>query len=88
MKYTSAEAVLPEHLLKEVQKYIQGQTLYIPNAEGSRKKWGEKSGNRTYLDLRNRQIQQQFKEGTTIDQLTEQFFLSYNSIKKIVYAKK
>lgn len=44
MKYTSAEDVLPEELLKEIQKYVQGRMVYIPTSEGSRKKWGEKWG--------------------------------------------
>ncbi|MBD8499692.1 CD3324 family protein [Paenibacillus arenosi] len=88
MKYTSAEAVLPEHLLKEVQKYVQGRMLYVPNSEGTRKKWGEKSGNRAYLDLRNSQIRHQFEAGLSIDQLSERYSLSYDSIKKIVYSKK
>lgn len=88
MKYTSAEAVFPEDLLKEIQKYVQGRMVYIPNADGSRKKWGEKSGNRNYLNLRNGQIRQKFDEGSTIEQLAELFSLSHDSIKKIVYSKK
>ncbi|MGM1047355.1 MAG: CD3324 family protein [Bacillota bacterium] len=87
MKYLSAEAILPEDLLKEVQKYVQGRMVYMPNSEGSRKKWGEKSGNRNYLILRNGQIRQKFNEGSTIDQLSELFSLSHDSIKKIVYSK-
>lgn len=87
LKYTSAEAILPKDLLKEIQKYVEGRMIYIPNAEGSRKKWGEKSGNRNYLNLRNGEIRQRFNDGLTIDQLSEQFFLSHDSIKKIVYSK-
>ncbi|AJS57604.1 CD3324 family protein [Paenibacillus sp. IHBB 10380] len=87
MKYISAEALLPEDLLKEIQKYVQGRMVYIPNSEGSRKKWGEKSGNRNYLNLRNSQIHQKFGEGSNIDQLSELFSLSHDSIKKIVYSK-
>ncbi|CAN7504946.1 CD3324 family protein [Paenibacillus sp. LjRoot153] len=87
MKYISAETVLPDDLLKEIQKYVQGRMVYIPNSEGSRKKWGEKSGNRNYLNLRNVQIREKFNEGATIDQLSELFSLSHDSIKKIVYSK-
>ncbi|OAB43291.1 CD3324 family protein [Paenibacillus antarcticus] len=87
MKYINAETLLPEDLLKEIQKYVQGRMVYIPNSEGSRKKWGEKSGNRNYLILRNSQIRQKFGEGSNIDQLSELFSLSHDSIKKIVYSK-
>ncbi|GGG59426.1 CD3324 family protein [Paenibacillus radicis (ex Gao et al. 2016)] len=88
MKYISAETILPEDLLKEIQKYVQGRMVYIPNSAGSRKKWGEKSGNREYLRVRNGQIRQKFDEGLSIEQLSELFSLSPESIKKIVYSKK
>lgn len=88
MKYTSAESVFPEKLLLEIQKYVQGRMVYIPNSVGSRKKWGEKSGNRAYLIDRNRQIRCNFDEGSSIEQLSEKFSLSPESIKKIVYSKK
>ena len=88
MKYTSADAILPKDLLKEIQKYVEGRMIYIPNAEGSRKKWGEKSGNRSYLNIRNDEIRQRYHDGSTIDKLSELFSLSHDSIKKIVYSKK
>ncbi len=88
MKYINADVVLPEHLLKELQKYVSGGMLYVPKPEGLRKKWGEKSGSRVYLSRRNEEIRQKFSIGTTIDQLSDQFYLSYDSIKKIVYSKK
>ncbi|OPA77412.1 hypothetical protein BVG16_13200 [Paenibacillus selenitireducens] len=88
MKYINADVVLPEHLLKELQKYVPGGMLYVPKPEGLRKKWGEKSGSRVYLHRRNEEIRQKFSVGTTIDQLSDQFYLSYDSIKKIVYSKK
>ncbi|MCJ7841017.1 CD3324 family protein [Lederbergia sp. NSJ-179] len=88
MKYMKAHAVFPKDLLKEIQKYVQGEMVYIPNAEGVRKKWGENSGYREFLKQRNVEIRQQFSEGISIDQLTVQYSLSYDSIKKIVYSKK
>lgn len=88
MKYMNADVVLPEHLLKELQKYVPGGMLYIPQPEGLRKKWGESSGSRVYLHHRNEDIRHKFSTGTSIDQLSDQFCLSYDSIKKIVYSKK
>ncbi|CAG7614231.1 CD3324 family protein [Paenibacillus allorhizosphaerae] len=87
MKYVSAD-ILPEELLKEVQKYIHGAMIYVPKPEGVRRKgWGEKSGSRKYMIQRNNDIRLQFSKGATIEQLSEQFFLSCDSIKKIVYSK-
>ena len=40
MKYTTANEILPKELLKQVQKYIQGQYIYIPKEEGVRNPWG------------------------------------------------
>lgn len=87
MKYVNADVILPEKLLKEIQQYISGGMLYVPKPEGTRKAWGASSGSRQYLKQRNDQIRQAFAQGATIDQLSEQFYLSYDSIKKIVYSK-
>ncbi|MFZ5354050.1 MAG: CD3324 family protein [Bacillota bacterium] len=87
MKYKKAHEVLPEKLLKEIQKYVKGEMIYIPSPPDSRKGWGEDSGSRAYLKERNSEIKQRFQQGITIDQLTLLFCLSYDSIKKIVYSK-
>lgn len=86
MKYVNAD-ILPEELLKEVQKYINGVMVYVPKPEGVRKGWGVNSGSRTYIKQRNDEIRQRFSQGATVDQLSEHFFLSCDSIKKIVYLK-
>lgn len=87
MKYKKADEVLPENLLKEIQKYVKGEMVYIPSPEGAHKAWGENSGSRMYLQHRNVEIRSRFREGFSIDQLTTVFCLSYDSIKKIVYSK-
>jgi Mor family transcriptional regulator len=87
MRYVKAESILPDNLLKEIQKYIQGEYVYIPSKDDTRKKWGEKSGNRDFLRNRNEDIYNKHKSGHTISDLAEEFFLSIDSIKKIVYTK-
>jgi Mor family transcriptional regulator len=88
MKYIKADVIFPENLLKEIQKYVHGELVYIPNPEGVRKKWGHNSGNRKYLIQRNNEIRREFHEGLTVHQLSDKFFLSFDSIKKIVYSSK
>lgn len=88
MKYINADTILPEELLKEIQRHIPGGLVYIPRPKDAHKKWGENSGGRTVVKERNVKIRQLFAAGTTIDQLAEQFCLSINSIKKIVYCKR
>lgn len=85
MKYKKAESVLPEALLNEVRKYIQGEYLYISKADGSKKKWGEKTGVKRQLTERNRLIRQAFQEGKSIEDLSKEYFLAVNTIKQIVY---
>jgi hypothetical protein len=87
MKYKKADEILPERLLKELQAYVSGELIYIPSLEGKRRGWGERTGSKEYLRRRNMEIRSRFRQGSTIDQLTEAFCLSYDSIKKIVYSK-
>ncbi|TCZ75493.1 hypothetical protein E0485_17335 [Paenibacillus albiflavus] len=88
MKYINADIIFPEELLKEIQKYTHGSMVYIPTPEVLRKKWGENSGSRKQLSHRNEAIRQQYTDGATIDELSVQFCLSIDSIKKIIYSKK
>jgi len=87
MRYVKAETILPDSLLKEIQKYIQGEYVYIPSETITRKRWGEKSGTREHIRTRNEEIRNKHKSGYAIIDLAEEFFLSIESIKKIVYAK-
>ncbi|MBU3204119.1 CD3324 family protein [Clostridium algidicarnis] len=88
MKYVNVQTVLPDSLIKEIQKYINGEYIYIPSKEDTRKKWGETSGTRDYIRKRNEDIKSKHKGGQTVLNLAEEFFLSIDSIKKIVYSKK
>lgn len=88
MKYINANDIFPEELLKEIQKYIQSGIVYIPKPDELHKKWGENSGSKKYLNQRNDEIRQKFSDGIAINQLSDQFCLSHDSIKKIVYSKK
>lgn len=87
MKYVKVETILPEDLVKEIQKYIQGEYIYIPSQVEKRKAWGEKSGSRAYIQDRNEEIRSKHESGYKINNLAEEFFLSVDSIKKVIYAK-
>jgi DNA-binding NarL/FixJ family response regulator len=87
MRYVKAETLLPDSLLIEIQKYIQGEYIYIPSQTEKRKKWGENSGSRDYIQNRNEEIRSKYASGYKIKNLAEELFLSIDSIKKIIYAK-
>lgn len=87
MKYENASDVLPEDLIKEIQKYAAGKLLYIPTGD-EKKAWGERSGYRDELKRRNLMIRNKYEHGLTISELADEYFLSLDSIKKIIYSKK
>ncbi len=84
MKYRNAQDILPDKLLKELQQYVSGETIYIPNAQ-SKKEWGSVSGARSFYKQRNESIRQLHLQGKTLEELAEEFNLSVDSIRKIVY---
>lgn len=85
MKYKNAADILPDKLLREIQKYASGEAIYIPQA-AEKSGWGEKSGARAYYCERNRRICQRYREGAGFGALSIEFGLSPESIRKIVYA--
>ncbi len=87
MKYENAKDLLPPELLEQVQKYAAGKLLYVPIAEEA-KAWGTASGYRQKLLKRNQMIYNEFVGGKTVSELADAYFLSLDSIKKIVYGKK
>ena len=88
MSYIKAEEHLPDELIKEIQKYIQGAQIYIPGLADKRLHWGEKNGTREKLETRNDSIRQLKFSGWKIDDLADHFNLSSDSIRKILYKRK
>ena len=87
MGYRNAREIFPEGLLKQIQRYVSGETIYIPAGE-ERKAWGETSGYQRYIRERNEAIRRDFSEGLSIEELMGKYALSYDSIKRIVYNRK
>ena len=87
MAYRNARNIFPEKLLRQIQKYVSGETIYIP-AGVEKKDWGETSGYQQYIRERNAAIRDAFQNGKTIETLMEEYSLSYDTIKRIVYSKK
>ena len=84
MKYINAAEILPDQLLKELQRYADGEVLYIPKVSG-RKGWGTISGSRMFYQERNEEIKRLYKAGFSLDILVERYHLAYSTIRKIVY---
>lgn len=84
MKYRNAADILPKELLSAVQKYAEGEILYIPRVT-PKTAWGAKTGSRVYYEERNREIRDSFSGGASEEELAEQFGLAQNTIHKIIY---
>lgn len=87
MKYVNAKCILPDYLVKELQKYLQGEYLYIPVKTNQHKEWGEVSGYRKKINERNEKIIAEYRNGISIDKLSDTYFLSIYAVRKIIYRK-
>jgi len=87
LSYKKGVEVLPAHLLKEVQKYIDGGLIYIPK-KSERVEWGHLNGSKKLLEKRNDKIFELYKNGISLDEIAHIYYLSEETIKKIVYGKK
>ncbi|GAA0338615.1 CD3324 family protein [Oceanobacillus sp. FSL W7-1293] len=85
MSYKNGKEVLPPHLLKELQKYIQGELVYIPKQTNRRAGWGEANGSRLALAERNEEIYRLYEKGYSFEELEQIYNLSMDSIRKIIY---
>ena len=87
MKYENAKDILPRELFDALQSYAAGKLLYVPGT-GGRRPWGDRTGYRRALELRNGEIRRKFIDGASIDSLADEYFLTPETVKKVVYLKK
>jgi len=88
VSYIKAELVLPKEVLELVQKYADGQCLYIPRKKENYKSWGENTKFREMTKARNEDIYMDYLNGFTTADLSEKYFLSVKSIQRIVLEQK
>lgn len=86
MNYRNAKEVFPENLLIEIMKYVGEGLIYFP-ANEEKKQWGSVSGTREQLQKRNMDIRCDYKDGMTISELEEKYYLSQSSLRRIIYSK-
>lgn len=86
MKYINAIEVLPKELISEIQKYVEGNIVYIPNKSGKRMEWGKRTGAKSKCRQRNNEIRRLYKSGESLDELSKKYYLAIETIKKIIYS--
>lgn len=84
MSYIRAQEVLPDEVLALVQKYVDGQMLYVPRKSDHKKRWGACTGTKKNLELRNACIYAGFQEGMSAKKLAEEYFLTEKSVQRII----
>ena len=88
MEYKNGARILPAGLLGQLQKYVQGEIIYIPVPDDNHLGWGCKNGTRQMIEDRNRDIYKKYCNGLSVDGLASLFNLSHESIRKIIYKVK
>lgn len=88
MCYVKANEVLPDEVIKLVQRYVDGGYIYIPKKESSRRQWGAGTNTRKELGIRNSRIFIDYKNGISRKQLAEKYYLSIKSIDRIILKEK
>ena len=84
MGYKNAVCILPDDLIMAIQQHIDGEYLYIPRKEENKKGWGELSNSRRQIDERNAMILSEYQNGTSVQQLADEFYLSPKTVYKIL----
>ena len=88
MRYKNATQHLPKELLEQVQKYADGEFLYIPRIKGAKREWGAKTATRRELMARNERIYKEYLAGENADALSQRYFLSLKSIQRIIASQR
>ena len=84
MGYKKSRTILPTELIEKIQEYVDGETVYIPRKSSKRRKWGECTGNQASLEGRTAEIFEKYKSGTSVKELSEEYYISTQGIYKIL----
>ncbi|MBD5137623.1 MAG: hypothetical protein HDT39_17075 [Lachnospiraceae bacterium] len=83
-----AEEILPMEVIELIQKYVDGENIYIPRKADCRQEWGTTTGIKKELNIRNKKIYKDFCNGAKISELADSYCLSEKSIQRIIHKMK
>lgn len=84
MGYKNGKEILPEDLILEIQKFVDGECVYIPRREVNRRSWGENTDAKSFIAERNEDIYAQYMQGRSVVDLSKEYNLSTQGIYKII----
>lgn len=88
MSYVKAEKILPQEIIELIQKYVDGEYIYIPRKNCNRKAWGENTNIKNEIKTRNHNIYMKYINGTSVEVLATEYYLSEKSIQRIILEEK
>lgn len=88
MSYITAKEVLPIEVIEIIQKYVEGEYIYIPKKENNRNGWGTRNNTRVEINIRDYNIYSEYVKGATRNELANKYFLSRKSIDRIILKEK
>lgn len=83
MKYENADHIFPKELMIEIRKFMPEGYIYIAS-ENCRKEWGSLSGQKVLLAERNKAIQIEYQQGKSVEEISQERYLSISSIYRIL----
>jgi Mor family transcriptional regulator len=88
MSYANARDIFPDEILEVIQKYVDGEYIYIPRKEENKIAWGELTKSKEDLKARNDKIYRDYLEGISVQLLSKKYYLSPKTIQKIISKKR
>jgi len=88
LSYANARDIFPDEILKLIQGYVDGEYIYIPKKEQNKIAWGELTHSKQVILSRNERIYEDYMSGTSIQSLSERYYLSQKSIQRIISEKR
>lgn len=84
MSYIKAKEVLPQEVIELIQKYVEGEYIYIPKKDDTRQQWGSKTNIKKEISIRNSKIYNEYIKGAKKNDLAHKYYLSRKSIDRII----
>jgi hypothetical protein len=88
LSYANARDIFPSEILELIQDYVDGEYIYIPKKEQNKIAWGELTQSKQEILSRNERIYEDYMSRTSIQNLSESYYLSLKSIQRIISEKR
>lgn len=88
MSYVKVEKILTQEIIELIQKYVEGECIYIPRKKINKKAWGENTNTRNEIKERNEDIYIKYIKDINVEELATEYYLSKKSIYRIILKEK